>query len=87
MFRRAGGPAVRGIAGGLLFALGWIAGLRTLFASADYRCAAIANGAHCTSDVVTLTEALVALALLALGCAAAVLLTRDPGADIGTLNS
>ncbi len=60
----AGGAAT---GGALLFAGGWIAGFRALFASADARCGGIPGGSTCTSDVVTAPEAVIALALLATG--------------------
>lgn len=85
--RGEGAPRGRAVAGGLLFALGWIAGFRVTFASADYRCVATAAASRCTSDVVTIAEALAALALLALGCAAALWLTRDAAAGAGTLGA
>lgn len=68
--------AIRAIAGGVLFVAGWGAGFLALFAAADERCRETASSFSCSSDVVTLPEAAIAVALLGAGVAAAIALAR-----------
>ena len=74
---RTSGLPLRGAVAAAAFVASWAAGFALLFAFEDERCTTFATGVTCSSDIVTATEALGALGVLAAGAVAVALALRN----------